>query len=528
MLWRLLLLLGSVSASSLSVAMWNILQRGESMSQFSSFPMTAEEFPTISCWISKSFGLSTQSAIFTTTMASGESVMELPIPLPIKSPMYSLMSGFAAYFRSRRIIAAPKILITSFDRQQGASKSLVYYPEYMDLSKMAGNGQGVYKLLGVLHDLDEAGFAAQFPSHPRMITLDGNFRDVAPSESSVVALVYEQTTRGLKPPGTESTTMASPSVTPRYHSVTSTRAPMDPTTTSVSTSVGTPVPPGLRGIVNLGSTCYLNTALQVLSHSRCIRSILSPIASNPLTESEPNLTDKQIVNAFARHVDHQWGPDGTVIEPAELVAVLRAAPLGKCEDVSKVTTKLLGALGAVGIGTEMFVSVFRKRMTCQSCSVESVVNEPVTSLELPLNPSALQVTLKQSITALLEPETVLGADCESCTTQQEKRFVYEVYPAPLLLLNIKRLGAGGAKNPTWITFPLEFDSSELFGAPTPSHRYSLIGIIHHLGNHYFCDYRFDGNWYRANDVEVTPYASHKRPHLFGASQTALIYERLDI
>jgi hypothetical protein len=252
----------------------------------------------------------------------------------------------------------------------------------------------------------------------------------------------------------------------------------------------------------------------------------------------------QLVNAFARVMAYQWADTEEArsdvrIIPADLLAALNAYAsdnflIGEMEDAQRSTSLILDALvnveGPVADAARgLTASTLGKKLTCNTCEGSRDMDETVLSLELPLVRGQEVMTLRESISLYLAEEVVDGVDCVPCGAQRSKTFTHSLAPAPLLVMNVKRLGMYGRKIATYIDYPMTFDMAEYVEGAQGQYR--LIGIVHHVGMHYIADFLHpeDGRWYRADDSSVIPFFNYLepwsgKPHLAGPSQTALLYE----
>lgn len=106
--------------------------------------------------------------------STSEELHEILIPMDPKSPMMTLMKGFEMFFKTgtlpgvdcpgcaaktdhevvARFGATPRLLLVSLKRftSDGRKiKAFVYNPLEVDLSQMAGAGEGRYRLIGIIH-----------------------------------------------------------------------------------------------------------------------------------------------------------------------------------------------------------------------------------------------------------------------------------------------------------------------------------------------------------------------------------------
>ena len=309
---------------------------------------------------------------------------------------------------------------------------------------------------------------------------------------------------------------------------------------------------GRRGVMNVGNTCHLNAALQVLLHSRQLRELVLPIASAPLPETGADVLAARVVNAFARLMDAMWSDSdvarsNTPVNPTEVYQAIRAfqgagfAAIGQMDDSQTGTIALLDALKSVDAPIALAAraltqSTLIKTLTCQTCSAPRGRREPLTTAEIPLGVGKAPITLQESIRAYLATEIIDDVRCDTCAANRRTSMENMLEPAPLMVFNIKRLGWNPytfepQRSGSWIHYPATFDMAEY--VPGAAGEYRLIGIVHHVSNHYIADYLHpeDGRWYRTDDRSVIPFYNYLRPesgepHMSGPSQTSLVYERV--
>jgi len=287
----------------------------------------------------------------------------------------------------------------------------------------------------------------------------------------------------------------------------------------VSSSASTPTA-GLRGIMNLGNTCYLGSALQVLSHSSALQEVLSSFPAhslNPVSQELKNLVH-YMWESPANHPDSN-------LDPSAILANMGLLRIGVSEDVTLALSIILSNLRESGI--DLLTTSAIKTLTCLSCREPRESPEVFTQLNLPLIPGP-GMTLKDSFGLQFAAQSLVGVDCPSCANPTDTcESVSLTRTAPLLILSLKRLGPDRKKIKTPLHIPLVMDMSEM--APGGTGLYTLIGLIHHVGTpvggHYLADFlnKEDRTWYRANDSSILPMAG---PSLITKTGTTIVYERL--
>jgi hypothetical protein len=287
-------------------------------------------------------------------------------------------------------------------------------------------------------------------------------------------------------------------------------------------------------------------------HSRQLRELVLPIASAPLRETGADVLAARVVNAFARLMGEMWSDSdlarsSSPVNPTEVYEAIRAfqgagfAAIGQMDDSQTGTIALLDALKSVDSPIAFAARAFTqstliKTLRCQTCSVPRVRREALTTAEIPLGAGKAPITLQESISAYLATEIIDDVSCETCGQNRRTSMENMLEPAPLMVFNIKRLGWNPytfepQRSGSWIHYPATFNMADY--VPGTAGEYRLIGIVHHVSNHYIADYLHpeDGRWYRTDDRSVIPFYNYLRPesgepHMSGPSQTSLLYERV--
>ena len=277
---------------------------------------------------------------------------------------------------------------------------------------------------------------------------------------------------------------------------------------------------GVRGISNVGSTCYLSAVVQILSHSRRFLETLSG-ARFP----RPNPSQK----AFLKLVNDMWSKNGEggYLDPSELVGALRSARDGSAfnrgvqEDAHDAISTILSLINEASVRgprehsviEKLFSIEFDRSRTCHGCRAANDKKEMETDLFVAvptLGSPELSIHLKDLLRVLTSTEVIPGARCSACKTDTHATARNSISKASeLLLISLKRFDAYGNRINTFVEYPTDLDLSDLpgyHGLPN----YRLIGIIHHHGKslergHYTADYFHDGEkeWKHADDEYVT-------------------------
>jgi ubiquitin carboxyl-terminal hydrolase 8 len=317
---------------------------------------------------------------------------------------------------------------------------------------------------------------------------------------------------------------------------------------------------GLSGLVNLGNTCFMNSCMQVLSHTHELNNFLSnPSYKKKLTNKPESVLllewdnlrtalwkENQPVNPsrfsqVMRRLAHIKGANlfsgfeqNDVSEFFMFIidnfhsAVSREVTVGISGD-AKTNEDRIAVICYNMMKEEYsknyseFVKIFFGTMVNQIISIEtkeelSIKAEQFCTLSLPVPE---QVVAKRDSPCSLTDCFKLFADGEILsgdnsyfnekTGKKEeviKKMSLWCFPT-ILVIDLKRFNSQNTKNQTLVSFPLDnLDLSEyVIGYDKESYVYDLYGICNHSGNvlggHYTSFVKnANGKWYLFNDSSV--------------------------
>ncbi|XP_078430719.1 ubiquitin-specific protease 22 [Wolffia australiana] len=323
-------------------------------------------------------------------------------------------------------------------------------------------------------------------------------------------------------------------------------------------SSSSPSPWGLRGLNNLGNTCFMNSVLQALLHAPPLRNYFLSDRHNrflclqrrqkrALAAAPPGLClacDLDAVFSAAFSGDrapfspvrflHSWWQHATNLASYEqqdahefFISVLDGLH-------EKLAQQQPGNQGECCVAHRVFSGVLRSDVICSVCGFTSTTLEPCVDISLDLD-SAGACTLSGCLDRFTRAER-LGPDqkflCRNCNLRQESLKQMSIRKLPFVAcFHIKRFEHSSAKKTTrkvdrYLQFPLALSiapylSSAIlrgrFGgrivavdgeaAASAAAEMELFAVVSHNGKlnagHYVTYLRLGDQWYKCDDAWIT-------------------------
>lgn len=313
------------------------------------------------------------------------------------------------------------------------------------------------------------------------------------------------------------------------------------------------------GLRNLGNTCFMNSIVQCLAHTRpFLEYCLKDGYSSEINTSTSSMKGA-LFEAFATLLKSIWRSSNgeyAISPQAFRSQIQKFAPRfmgysqqdsqeflhyllqGLHEDINRITSRprhlnteiddnLSDSQKAAEAWkrylrfddskiVDCFVGQLKSTLKCSVCGHKSVTFDPFWDLSLPIPKSSDTVTLQQCL-SLFTKEEVLDGDekptCSHCKTRQKCTKSFTIHRCPkILVLHLKRFSPSErfrAKLNTRVEFPLT--NLDLCPYMSNSHyvMYNLYAVSNHSGSTYSghytasCLHPKTGEWHECNDTKVS-------------------------
>jgi ubiquitin C-terminal hydrolase len=316
----------------------------------------------------------------------------------------------------------------------------------------------------------------------------------------------------------------------------------------------------VRGLANIGNTCYLNSALQALRHNRLFQELFGEDDSWRRYEHPDRrgheLTDafSQLMKGFAEEKPTPIGPYsfvkafirvgqefndeirfGAQADAAEAVQIILDSihtylsrevrmditGVARSEEANELVAAHKSWAGffckEYSPLLDQFYGQTQTTVTCDECKTKSTRYEPWCVLKAPI-PGADKVgapapTLQDCIAASFEADTIDDYSCEVCKKRGPARITHALSKFPeCIVLSLKRFTNAGAKVRARIPYDpdaVSFAACKAWGTIPAGTEYRVVSTIEHMGSsrggHYIMRQRKEDNdWLVIDDANIYP------------------------
>ena len=310
---------------------------------------------------------------------------------------------------------------------------------------------------------------------------------------------------------------------------------------------------GLTGLCNLGNTCFINTILQILSHTKLLNDFLDTNYYNKLNNNNEavllvewdnlrklmwkknclisperfiqaihNLSKTKNIDNFADYSQNDVSEFIQFLLESFHLGIAKEVDItiqGDCKNENdKLALLCYSTIKKMyekeySVIYKLFYGVFYSQLSnLETEKVIKYIPETFFILNLPM-PDKKNIELLDCFDLFTEGEYLMDENAYfNEETNQKENICKKIYfwsLPEILVIDLKRYNNFSKKNQSYVSFPLtDLDLSKYVnGYNKYSYKYDLYGICNHSGGtrggHYFCYIKTSSDkWYSFNDTDI--------------------------
>lgn len=291
---------------------------------------------------------------------------------------------------------------------------------------------------------------------------------------------------------------------------------------------------GLRGLVNMGNTCYMSCVLQALVHNSRLQTFFLFETQESqcqccntafLTQQEHGIClAHELKNLFTVCLSHQNGRGRGPLVPHSMLyttwkLIGPMAGYGQ-QDAHELLLFLLDGLSQCGLTDEVFRGTLCSDIACATCGATSSRKEIFLDLSLAVEDAPSSGLRLEDCLARFTAEETLSDffRCDNCDSAVERKKQLSIDKLPnLLVIHLKRFDTVNFRKILQeVDFPVDrllnlapFLSMRRYADSTtklPTFPYALSAVVNHEGSmeqgHYTTFVKVEGHWFHCDDHHV--------------------------